>query len=537
MKKIIVLVIILAIIGLGTWRTIQVLNARSEALEETEKQPNTVEVEEIKSESIQEDLFLVGNIVADSEVTVLPEVAGKAMEIYVDEGTKVSKEQVIAKIEDKTLKLQVQQAEAAVEAAKAVLNQAKSLSEIKVRAQVAQAEAGVASAEAALNQVKDLAKTRTLSQMEQAEAGLAAIKANLKKIKDGTREEEKKQIEATVEQAQANLNNAEADLERIENLYEENAVSKQTLDATRTRAKVARAQYEAAKQQMMLVEKGARDEDILAMESQVKQAEAGLELAKSMFETKSWEKDIQMATAQYNIAKAGLKTAKALEEAKSWEAEIIGAETGLKQAQTALDLAKEALSKATITAPIAGIVSKRFLDKGNMVSPAAPLFKIVNIDKVKVVVNVIEEDLGKVSANSKAFISVKAYPEDIVGKVTMISPTLKPTSRTATVELSVDNQSHKLKPGMFAEVTIPVKTNENTIIIRHSAVIENRTSGEKYVFVVENNIAKKREVKTGLVRSDVIEILSGIKVGEKIVVSGQNYLSDGEQVRIVNSSK
>jgi len=535
MKKLLVVVIILAVVAVGIWRVSQVLKSRREASQEVEKSLAAVEVQEVRRGTIQEELFLVGDIVAASEVTVFPKVAGKVVEVLVDEGSRVRKGGVMAKIEDKELRLQVKQAEAAVEAARVGLDQARSLAEVRVRSQVAQAQAGFASAEAALKQVNDLAKTRTLSQMEQGEAGLAALRANLKKIKEGARAEEKRQIEATVQQAKANLDNAKADLERIENLYAEGAVSKQTLDATRTRATVAEAQYEAALQQLKLVETGAREEDILAMESQVKQAEAGLELAKSMTETKSWEKDIEMAQAGYNQAKAALDAAKALEEARSWEAEITAAETGLKQAEVALELAREMLSNATITAPISGIVSERHLDEGGMAVPAAPLFTVVDMDKVKAVVDVVEANLARVSLNSEALVSVEAFPEKIAGQVTLISPTLKSMSRTASVEITIDNVSHKLKPGMFAKVTLPVEVHEDAILVRRSAVLEDRVSGGRYVFVISDNVSTRREVETGLAKNDVMEILSGVRLGEKVVVSGQHYLEDGERVQIVKA--
>jgi RND family efflux transporter MFP subunit len=534
MKKVIVAVIILAVAAVGIWRVSEILKARREAAQEVEKPLTAVETQEVKRGNIREELFLVGNIVAASEVSVFPKVSGKVVQIPVDEGSSVRKGDVIAKIEDKELRLQVKQAEAAVEAAAVGLDQAKSLSEVRIRSQVAQAQAGFASAEAALKQVQDLAKTRTLSQMEQAEAGLVALKANLKKIKDGARSEEKRQVEATVQQAKAGLDNAKADLERIENLYAEGAVSKQTLDATRTGATVAEAQYEAASQQLKLVETGAREEDILAMESQVKQAEAGLELARSAMETRSWEKDIEMAQAGYSQAKAALDSARALEKAKSWEAEIVAAETGLKQAEVALDLAREMLNNATITAPISGIVSKRFLDEGGMAAPAVPLFTIVDMDKVKAVVDVTEANLAKVSHKSEAFISVEAFPEQISGEVTLVSPTLKSISRTASVEITIDNTSHKLKPGMFAKVTLPVETHEDAVLVRRSAVIEDRASGGKHVFVINNGISIKREVETGLVKSDLIEVLSGVRPGEKVVVSGQHYLEDGERVKVID---
>jgi RND family efflux transporter MFP subunit len=117
----------------------------------------------------------------------------------------------------------------------------------------------------------------------------------------------------------------------------------------------------------------------------------------------------------------------------------------------------------------------------------------------------------------------------------MISPTLRAMSRTASVEITIDNSSHRLKPGMFARVTLPVEVHENAILVRRSAVIEDKTSGEKYLFTVKGDIATRRTVKTGFVKSDVIEILSGVEPGEKVVVSGQNYLEDSERVNVVKT--
>ena len=123
------------------------------------------------------------------------------------------------------------------------------------------------------------------------------------------------------------------------------------------------------------------------------------------------------------------------------------------------------------------------------------------------------------------------------GTITLISPVIKPVSRTASVEITVDNKSHKLKPGMFTRVTIPVKTRDDTIVIRRSAVIEDRMTGEKHVFVISDNKSIKRKIETGISKDDMIEIISGINEGEKLVVSGQNYLTDGKNVQIVNSNQ
>jgi RND family efflux transporter MFP subunit len=268
----------------------------------------------------------------------------------------------------------------------------------------------------------------------------------------------------------------------------------------------------------------------------VKQAEAALVLARSTAETRSWEQDIEMAQAGYNQAKAGLETAKALENAKSWEAEITAAETGLKQAEAALELAKEMLSNATITAPISGIIADRFMDEGSMAAPGVPLFNVVNMDQVKAVIDVTEANINKISSIKTAYVSVEALPGEVIeGQITMISPTVKPMSRTISVEIAIDNAEYKIKPGMFAKVYIPVEVHENAVVVGRSAIVDDRISGGKYVFVVNNGTSNRRQIETGITRSDRVEILSGIQTGEKVVVSGQHFLEDGEKVQIAKT--
>ncbi len=537
MKKVVVVIVILAFVALGIWRVSVIFKTRAQAAQKGEEILTAVEVESVRQGTIQEKLSLVGNIIADSEVTVYPKIAGKIEQIFVNEGSNVTKGSLLAKLEDKELRIRVKQAEVALNTAKIAYEQAKALAEVKVKAQVAQAEAAFASADAARKQVRDLAKTRVSSQLESAVAGLEALKTNLKKIKDGARPEEKKQIEATVQQAKANMDNANADLDRMQKLFDEGAISRQSLDAAKTRATIASAQYEAAQQQLKLVETGAREEDIRAMELQVKQAESGLEVAKVMAETRSWEQDIQTAEAHYNQAKAGLDTAMALVKAKSWEAEIAGAEAAVKQAETALELAKEALSYAEITAPISGTISKRNLDVGGMANPAFPIFTIVSMNNVKAIVDVSEANLYRISPSSKVNVSVAGLTESMAGQITLISPIIKPGSRTAEVEISIDNSSRKLKPGAFARVDIVLDTHDNVLLVRRSAILEDKTSSNstiKYVYVLEDNKSVRKNIETGITQGDVAEVLSGLKPGENVIVSGQNQIKDGEKVKLAS---
>jgi len=532
MKKVLIIIIILALVALGAWRVNAVFQKRAQAAKAQEKPPIAVEVEVAKIGNIQEELSLVGNIVADSEVTVFPKIAGKVEKMSVDVGNSVTKGSIMAKLEDKELTLRVKQAEVALDTTRTAYDQAKALAEVRVKSQVAQAEAGLAGADASLKQVQDIAKTRVSSQLDQAQSGLDALKTNLKKIKDGARPEEKKQIEAMVLQAKANMDNAQTDLDRMKKLYDDGAISKQTLDGAETRATVANAQYDAASQQLKLIEIGARPEDIQAMELQIKAAESGLLIAKSMADSKSWEQDIEMAKSRYDQAKAMLDSAQSLVKAKSWEADIAGAEAGVKQAETALALAKETLGYATVIAPISGTVSKRNLDTGGMANPAMPLFTIVSMNIVKAIVEVPEVNLSELPANDKVSVSVTGIAEPVTGQITLVNPVIKPTSRTATVEITIDNSSHKLKPGAFARVSIPLKIHNNTVLVSRSVVNDDKESGSKYAYIVDKDKSIKRKVEIGIIQGDKVEILSGVQAGEKVVTAGQNLVKDGGIVKV-----
>ena len=486
-----------------------------------------VEVIHAVQGEIKNQLKFSGTIEPRARVMVFPKVVGVVEQMKVDKGVRVKKGQVLAVVEHEELKLQVQQAEAVVAAAQAGYDQSVQLAEVRIMTQVAQARAGLAATEAALQQVRDLAETRMETQIEQARAALDALKANLEKIRRGAREEEREQIRATVAQAKANLTNIQSNCERMEKLFEEGAISQQTYEGIQTQLEVAQAQSNAAQQQWDMVEKGAREEDIQAMEAQVKQAEAGFKLAHAQAEKQTWQKEISMAKAQVE------QTHAALETAKSWKAEIIAVETQLIQAQVMRDLARKQLADASIKAPIKGIVSIRHLDEGSMVNPAVPLFEIVDMDMVHANVDVMESDLSKFSLEDAAWIQVVALDAPVEGHVTSISPTVDAMSRTAQVEITVKNPEHLLKPGMFAQVSIPTDVRSAVVLLPRSAVIEDEANHERDVFVVDSGRSRKTLVEYGLTEGSLVEIIKGLDAGVQVIISGPQTLRDGDFVQIV----
>jgi RND family efflux transporter MFP subunit len=129
-------------------------------------------------------------------------------------------------------------------------------------------------------------------------------------------------------------------------------------------------------------------------------------------------------------------------------------------------------------------------------------------------------------------IGLDAYPgESFQGLVTEVSPTVDPASRTMLVTISLDNPDGKLKSGMFAKVKIITERKENIVKIPATAVI-NRF-GEDYVFTVENNVAKRQVIKQGILIDGVVEVQSGLRAGQEVVVRGQSLLEDGSRVNVV----
>ncbi len=493
-----------------------------------------VEISKAMRGEIRSELQLSGTIKAQSRVSVFPKIAGRLIALPVEEGDTVQKGDALATVEHEELELAVQQAEATLASADTAYSQAKQLAEVRVRSQIAQAESQLSAAMISLEQVKDLSEIRAVTQIEQAEAGLQSLVANREKIKNGARAEDRRQAEAGLNQAVATLANAESNHTRMEQLFQNGAISQQSLESAKTQLDVALAQHKIAVEQLQLIDNGARVEDIQAMEAQVEQASASLRLARVQAETRSWEKDIALAHSQVQTAQAALTAAQALQTAKSWEAEITTAKTARTQAQVALKLAKKRLKDATIYAPISGVISQRNLDFGGMAVPTAPLFEIVNIDTVKATVDVIESQLGQLTLNQQASIEIDGIAEPLTGTVAFMSPTLQAARRTATVEFHIDNAAGILKPGMFANVTVPIEVHTDAILIPRATLLEDAATKQQEVFVVENGVSQRRTVQIGLLREGQVEVLSGLTEGEAVVTAGQHSLKSGESVTVVN---
>jgi membrane fusion protein (multidrug efflux system) len=190
--------------------------------------------------------------------------------------------------------------------------------------------------------------------------------------------------------------------------------------------------------------------------------------------------------------------------------------------------------KAPVTSPIEGIVGNVYLDKGANVSPQVAIAKIVDMDVVKIRINVIERDLPKVKEGQLAQVKVDAYPNEVFkGIVERVSPVVDINSRTALAEINISNPDYKLKPGMFARVNLISREKNSALFISRDSIVRGNEGSLNYVFVIQGNRAYKRRVDLGIQEGLKFEVIGGLKQADLVVITGEEYLKDGSLVIVV----
>lgn len=290
------------------------------------------------------------------------------------------------------------------------------------------------------------------------------------------------------------------------------------------------------------VAKGAPIARITAttIEQTVRQAEAALTAARAQ------EANLRAEYDRFALLYRDLSVSKQQYDAIATQYEAAKAQ--VEQAEAALTSAKSLLRDATITAPIAGIIGKRYCEAGDMAAPALPLVSVCQMDRVKMTFEATEKDLARLEIGQKTVVQVSTYPDHTFeGKVVKISPVLDPLTRLAEVEVLLDNPEHKLKPGMYAHAEVTTGVIENVIVVPRHAVIENtsleRIGGEDqvvkhyFVFVVDSDKALQRRLEVIYLNHEYLAISSGLKIGEQLVTVGQNNLREGAPVTVVREKE
>jgi multidrug resistance efflux pump len=412
-KKTMILLVILAIVGVAAFRVTQVIFAKKndEPKQQAKGQPPLVELGAVTQGLIEDRILRTGDIVPYAQVTIYSKVQGWVEKVNVREGDRVKTGEVLA-----TLDLR-------------------------------EAEATVA----------------------QSEASLEASIAKLKQVKATSQEA----VQSQIRQAKANLDLAQSDLGRARELHQKNFIARQQLDEAVTKHDIAKSAYD---------------------------------LALNSVRQKTWENDITLAEAQ------------------------------VRQAKATLDLTKAQLANLTILSPMDGGVTKRFVDPGTMVKDTTPILTLMDLNQVKMLVNVIEKEFVRLQKGQPVEVTVTGFPgRKFPGRISVITPALELQSRTAEIQITIPNPGYILNPGMFGRAEIVVRSSPQSLLIPIQALVTQED--KDMVFVLKDGKAYRRIVQKGLIKDAWIEIVQGLSLGEPVITAGQSFLKDGMPVRLAAPPK
>ena len=264
------------------------------------------------------------------------------------------------------------------------------------------------------------------------------------------------------------------------------------------------------------------------------------------YETLDLQADANLARAQASAANSeqDLKRIQQLiKDAIASGADLDKVTAGAEQARAEVKAAEAAqamahlnLNRSHVKAPFDAAVAERIGSAGDFVKVGAPLFRVVNDGVLKFIFQVPERNAGDVKKGLPVSFNVDAYPgTNFTGSVYLISPAVNTTTRAFSVGALVQNPDRTLKASTFARGEIIFEHAVPTSVVPLDAVIY--FAGVSKVFVVENSIARSRQVEVGRVKADTQEVLSGLKPEETVVVSGHSKLFDGAKVRLKETPK
>ncbi|MBS0013873.1 MAG: efflux RND transporter periplasmic adaptor subunit [Desulfobacterales bacterium] len=307
------------------------------------------------------------------------------------------------------------------------------------------------------------------SEVKEAEANLAVAESKLADLKAGTRPEEIAQTEQNVEYLQECAAFARKNLERVQELAEKGGVSGEALEKARLSFIECHTNLVSTREKLSKLKTGPTQTELAVQEAEVKKAEAAL-------------------------AKARAK-----------------------------------LDETRIYAPFDGTITKVYVHPGDLATPQAPLLEMLDRSSLAVRFSVSERLISDIKPGMKAGIRLDAYSgRDFDAKIVRIYPELNRQSGTVPVEAEM-TAPRELMPGMFARVSLSVQTAREAVLIPANALLS--TSGDREaVFVVSDGKAEQREIRIGLEQGSRVQVLEGLKPGEKVVVAGMNSITDGTAV-------
>lgn len=313
------------------------------------------------------------------------------------------------------------------------------------------------------------------AQFKQAQAALNLAKTAIESQKVAIESAKSALVsaKASVEASESQLKNLATTRKRLEKLYSEGAVSRQDVDDIITKYDNANAAH---------------------------------------------------ISAQTNVKRSSDSVQTALMALEMRKAEM-------SQAEANLNAVKVNLEHTIVDAPFDGVITARYADPGANAKTDKALFEIEQNSPVKIIGSVSEKDLFQIAGGqTEVIVKVDSLAGDFKGVIKKVYPAIDNSSRTGKIEIHMPNQDNTLRTGMFARLEVLVSTHSGAVVIPRDALV--RYEGGCLTFVVENNRAVKRPIKIGIIDDNRVEVIEGLKAGERIISKGIEFIRDGALVSV-----
>lgn len=442
------------------------------------KQGRMVEVATVNKELLETDYTLSGTLQPVKEAAVAFELAGRVIRTNAEIGDSVKKGASLAKLAMSEFQLKVEQAEQGILQAKAGLNQAEQ--------GALQAKAALSSADASI---------------KGSAARVANAAANQRQVEKGARKQDKLLAENGLALAQAAYKKASIDTERSQKLYEQGLVSQTDNENAQLNLKNAEKTVKDAEASMSRVQEGATQEEKQAAAAMLEEATSGMMASRA---------DKEQAEAAHNGALA------AIEQAIS----------AYNNANTIKKEAELALSKTLLAASFNGVVLTKEANSGDIINPGQTIYKLGDVRQLKVLLPLPDSEVGRWKKGAK--VDVGLYGEVRKGTVSKIYPQTNAGTGTISVEVIIPNEKQDWIAGQVVKAGLK-QSGSKVILVPVTAVISN--GGKPHAFRAVNGKAVKTAVEVGSRLVDnKLEIVSGLKEGELIIVKGAETLFDGDKI-------
>ncbi|MFB3042613.1 MAG: HlyD family secretion protein, partial [Candidatus Poribacteria bacterium] len=458
-KWIIITIIVVIVLGLGGFllRGKLVSATKDTANEQAGLDIKTAVVER---GDISVTIDATGTIKPLNIIDVNSKASGKILELLVDAGDYVEKDEIIARIETTYVQVDVDQAKADLNASKARLEQAEiniQLEKEQSKIQITQSKEGLAESQKRLEQLEEqilhIEKQANARQKADAENNLMIAGLRYGLLTSATvRAEDIKRAESTVQQTKANLDLATKEYERKKQLFEKKYLSTSDLDVAETQWQSADAQYRSALEQAKMVKEPASEAELELAKADIKKSEFALDAAKEQIEKEKYrDMEIEIQRNRVKQASESLQLAFANRARITLrEKDLKTAEAQLRRSESQLQLANESLLDTVIRAPISGTILEKRVEEGQVIfssfggggrssigsSEGTTLATMADLSKVYVVTEVDETDIGKVRIGQPVTITVEAFPDQpFEGEVLKIAPQGQVVQNVTTFEV------------------------------------------------------------------------------------------------------